>query len=171
MSDEGSQLPLIDPTANVLKLVEQAVLRLNDLRTTDDKWSERLRLTEERCKVEEAALREKLSIAETGRLDAIRLADSKSVDAAFAEVKAAVSLASERVAAANATLATTLAATTAASNERMARIEQQQYQQAGREVQAGESRGQGNVNRGQLLSIAIAIAGWLFGLAMLFVRK
>jgi hypothetical protein len=161
------EIPLIDPTANVLKLVEKAVERMDDLRAADDKWSERIRHTEERWASEVGQLREKLAIAESTRIDAVNMAESRRIDALFAEMKAAVALASEKAAAGAAQLATAVAAaaqTTATALEiirsnfdtRVTRIEQQQYQTGGRDIQRGEGRLQSNWLVGILVVVSLA---------------
>ena len=172
-------IPLIDPTANVLKLVEKAVERMDDLRAADDKWSERLRHTEERWATEIGQLREKLAIAESTRIDAVNMAESRRIDALFAEMKAAVALASEKAAASAAQLAVAVAAQTTATalenmrsnfDTRVTRVEQQQYQTGGRDIQRVEARGETNVQRNQTLVIVGMLVGWAITIFLAFAK-
>ena len=116
--------PVIDPTANVLDLVQAAVKRLDDLMSASNKRLDDLRAAEmirlhdiqqithahsqemaryrERCDREKDDLNRELRNAETNRIDAIRAVDVGAVSRA-AEVSAAQ--------------ATTLAAQVAASAE------------------------------------------------------
>lgn len=110
-------IPLIDPTANVLKLVEQAVLRLNDLRDAenrrlDDLWKlEHLwadKLAAERMRSDMEAKR-----AEAGRIDALLGANTNNVALAL-EKQGAQATAQDR---------------------RISVLEQNQYQTGGRDIQ------------------------------------
>lgn len=84
ISVPGSQA--IDPTANVQKLVEAAIKRLDDLRIADARRLEDLQSSNDRRVSEIAALRadfaEKLAIAEAKRIDAIRAIDVNAVSIA-----------------------------------------------------------------------------------------
>lgn len=90
------QIPLIDPTANVLALVAAETRRQDDLRNADSRRTDEVRKIEVRCGVETAELREKLAAAESRRIDALTLAESRRVDAVLSEQKNNVALASTR---------------------------------------------------------------------------
>jgi F0F1-type ATP synthase membrane subunit b/b' len=83
--------PVIDPTANVLILVDAAVKRLDDLRAAENRRIEEL-LALETLRTKEvaqlhASYTEKLALAESKRIDAIRSVDVAAV--AIASDKAA----------------------------------------------------------------------------------
>lgn len=86
----------IDPTANVLSLVHEAMQRQDDLREADNNRSDDIRKIEERCNRETSELKEKLASAESRRIDALTLAESRRVDAVMSEQKNNVALASTR---------------------------------------------------------------------------
>jgi hypothetical protein len=79
MEDLKNNVPEIDPTANVLKLVEEATKRLDDLRVAEavrvNGILELTRIYEVRLADKEVELRE----AESKRLDAIRAVDNVNV--------------------------------------------------------------------------------------------
>jgi len=177
-TSEGRPAPisLIDPTANVKSLVDleskhASDIRVNDkewaerLRVADIRWADRLRATEDKCKGEESELREKLVIESRKAVDSTAIAEARRIDAMLTEIKGAVALAAKEAAATAATLANTFATTMTTANDRMARMEQQQYQTGGRDLQREVGQGQSNVNRGQLMTIVIAVIGWSLALA------
>jgi hypothetical protein len=152
-------IPLIDPTANVLKHVEGAIKRLDDLGELNDKWTERLRMLQAECDKETQELREKLAFAESKRIDALTLAESRRLDSVNAETKAAVALASERATTTAAALAASLSATTAAQDQRMSRMEQQFYQFGGRDAGRTEQRTEGRAGGQFNMNIIAAVVG------------
>jgi hypothetical protein len=81
--------PLIDPTANVLKLVEQAMLRQDDLRQAESKRIDDL-------VKQDMYYREKLRLIEQEHMSARFGTESRRVDAVIAQQAANVSLASQR---------------------------------------------------------------------------
>ena len=99
---DSSGAPVVDPTANVLSLVEAAVKRLDDIAELRATFTERLIKAEAERIDTAAALRaeytEKLSLAESRRIDAIRAVDV-----------GAVAIASERAAQQASVLATQVA--------------------------------------------------------------
>lgn len=113
-------IPLIDPTANVLKFVENEVKRLNDLRESDNSWSEKFQTSEERHHREISELQEKLRLAESNRLDAVNLAERNRIDANIAQGKADVALASEKAATTAVTLANSVVASAKALSDTVA---------------------------------------------------
>lgn len=150
--------PVVDPTANVLQLVEAAVARINDLRETDRKYDsdvhviesrrlDDLRAAESRRINEIMELRElygrELREAEAKRIDAIRAVDVNAVAVASERASdQATVLASQVSQSADAlrTLVATTAATMAAQqdtltrqfNDRIAQIEKSQYESKGK---------------------------------------
>jgi hypothetical protein len=159
-------IPLIDPTANVLKLVEQAMLRQDDLRRAESSRINDLMELQDKCTHEISDVRlkaqEALASAESRRIDALSIAESRRIDALFAASASAVALdrtRTEMTASALAervdTSAKALAASVIASAEalskqvatqsqvfdqRLTRLEQQGYETGGRDVQRVESR-------------------------------
>lgn len=151
---------VIDPSKNVLDLVDAAVLRLDDLREADNR-----RLTE--IAELRADYDEKLRKAETARIDAIRAVDVGAVNRA-AEVSAqqAMTLAAQvatsaetlraQVAAAATAAVTGLAAALEPIQKDIADLRKTQYEQAGQKAQVGETRQRG---AGVGLWIGLAVAG------------
>lgn len=128
--------PVIDPTANVMSLVEASVQRQDDLRAAESRRvDEQANLRAEHAK--------ELSIAESKRIDAIRAVDVNAVAVASerATAQAAV-LATQVTASADAlralvsTTATTMATAaekfSAQLTERLALLERAQYESKGR---------------------------------------
>lgn len=178
-------IPLIDPTANVLKLVEQSIVRLDDLRALDNRRQDELRGAESRRVDEEANLRvfydEKLRDAESKRIDAIRSVDVAAVATANERATAQASVLANQVAQSAETLRSLVASTAAsvATNlanvssqlaDRLTLLERSQYLRGGVEKQQGESREQGNVNRTVLVTAIVASVGFVLTLAALFLK-
>lgn len=139
--------PSIDPTANVLSLVEAAVHRLDDLRAAEQRRQDDLHNAEFRRTDQMATVRaeysEKLSVAEAKRIDAIRAVDVNAVAVASERQAAqAIVLANQVAASADAlralvaSTATTMAQATAALttqfNERIGTLEKSSYEGKGR---------------------------------------
>lgn len=137
----------IDPTANVLQLVEAAVERLDDLRASENKRLDDLRAAESRRVDGEAALRAHydglLAAAEAKRIDAIRAVDVAAVAVASeratqqAQVLAnQVSTSADALRALVATTATAMAQAqttlTQQFNDRIALLEKASYEGKGR---------------------------------------
>lgn len=163
--------PVVDPTANVLGLVEAAVTRLNDLREAESKRIDDI-----------AGLRadydEKLRDAESKRIDAIRAVDVGAVSRA-AEVAAtqATTLATQVAASAEALRAQVATTATAFRAELSAALEpiqkriddltRVQYESVGSKTQVTEGRDQSKAIYalgGFLISLmfaAIAIVGFV----------
>jgi hypothetical protein len=163
-------IPLIDPTANVLEHEKQAVKRIDDLlaakirRITEVtnieiKRLDDLRFAESRRVDEEAAMREnfaeKLRDAEAKRIDAIRAVDVNAVAVASERASAQASvLATQVIQSADAlrTLVATTASTMAQQqdqssrqfNDRLAQLEKAQY----------ENKGKSGIADPQLLDLA-----------------
>jgi len=165
--------PVIDPTQNVLDLVDAAIARQDDLRAME---SRHLReVMDMRAKYDEM-LRE----AETARINAIRAVDVGAVNRA-AEVAAAAAsaLAAQVTASADAMRNTVLAAATSARAELAAAIEPirkdiddlrktQWAAQGGRAnvVETREARGDSRLNVNTLImagSLLLAVLLFVFG--------
>ena len=141
--------PSIDPTANVLSLVEAAVHRLDDLRAAQKTRIDDLIAAEFRRIDQLATIRseysEKLSIAEAKRIDAIRAVDVNAVAVASERQAAqAIVLANQVAASADAlralvastaaTMAQATAALTTQFNERIGTLEKSSYEGKGRQA-------------------------------------
>ena len=153
---DAQGLPVLDPTANVLSLVEAAVKRLDDLRELEASHQWEMQRTVASHLRAMANLRgefgEKLRNAESARIDAIRAVDIGAVQRA-AEVSAtqAQTLANQvvtsaetlrtQVAASAAAAATALAAALDPIQKDIADLRRAQYEQAGQKAQVVESRG------------------------------
>lgn len=153
--------PPIDPTANVLKLVEEAVRRLDDLARLQAESMRRemdLRSTHQR----------ELAAAEKERLDAIRAIDAQSINLASNAVSsvqqamdAKINLVAERS-------QQQLQGTTTLLQERLLSIERNQYLGAGAKEQQHEGRAQNQWAVGiglGVLGAGAAIAGVAVALA------
>jgi hypothetical protein len=167
--------PVLDPTKNVLDLVDAANLRQDDLRKAEFKRQDDLRIAEFRRQddlrsAESRHLREvaglraeyqaELRRAETERINAVREVDVQAVQRA-AEVQAAQqqTLANQVVATADA-FRVSLAAALEPIIRDIADLRKTQYEQAGQRAQVGESR----LNYGALLggvSVALVL---IFGI-------
>jgi hypothetical protein len=155
MAGDGSQRPVIDPTANVLALVKAAMERQDDLRDAERRRIDELRKQQNefeheirKVRAESATL---LSAAESRRIDALAMAESRRLDAVLVEQKSAVALANEKNAATAATLAASVVAsaealrtqvstTTANLEKRLTEVERKQYEAAGQAAQRVEGR-------------------------------
>ena len=138
---------IYDPTQNVLRLVEEAVTRLDDLRQTDSNWLKQLQDAESRRLDEQMKLRsefaDKLSVAESKRIDAIRAVDVGAVTVASEKAtQQALVLANQVTTSADAlralvaTTATTMAAQsqvlTTQFTDRLGLLEKSQYENKGK---------------------------------------
>jgi hypothetical protein len=161
--------PVIDPTQNVLDLVEAAIQRQDDLRALE---AEGLRREVEL----RADYDEKLRRAETARIDAIRAVDVGAVNRA-AEVSAAQALTlATQVATSAETLRTQVAAAAQASTvalaaalepiqKDIAELRKTQYEQAGQKAQVIESQGGTRSNLGLLIAATSVASAFMLGLA------
>lgn len=142
--------PVIDPTANVLKLVEKAVERLDDMAALRALYQEKLAAAESRRVDEQMALRassdEKLRDAEAKRIDAIRAVDvgavaiqnERAVQQASVlanQVSASKDALQALVASTADQLAKNLAASLTQILDRISALEKSQYQIGGRDIQ------------------------------------
>jgi len=139
--------PIIDPTANVLQLVEAANIRQDDLRAADSRRLEELRVADTRRLDEIAELRathiKELNAAEAKRIDAIRAVDVAAVATASERAAQQASVLANQVSTSAETLRTLVASTAAAQaqsqmqfsaqiTERLALLEKSQYKGEGR---------------------------------------
>ena len=138
LKERTPTIPLLDPTANVLKLVE-----------VEKEHGREIRRLEERHEDQVSELRKQLSEAITERLDAKAETEKVRVDARLAEVVAAAALAKVEV-----------TTQTSGFNVRMAAVEQRQYTGGGKS--AGLNAGWGYLIGAVALASAIA-AIWLKG--------
>jgi hypothetical protein len=148
----------VDPTANVLALVEAAVQRINDLqdaatlrieslRELDNKRIDELRIAEARRLDEQATLREnyhdKLSLAESKRIDAIRAVDVAAVAVASERATAQATVLASQVSTSAEALRTLVATTASTTNaqqttawqqftDRLTALERAQYEGKGK---------------------------------------
>lgn len=149
--------PVIDPTKNVLDLVESAIKRQDDLRQADSKLAE---VRDQHAK--------ELRLAEAARIDAIRAVDVGAVKSA-AEVQAtqAGTLANQ-VATSAETLRTQVAATATAAETKLAAalepiqkdiadLRRVQYEGVGQKTQVVETQAKTGVS-GMWIGVAIAMA-------------
>lgn len=149
---------IVDPTTNVLKLVEQAVKRIDDLRISDNKYDiqihnleskrlDDLRLAESRRIDEQMILREnhaqQLREAEAKRIDAIRAVDVNAVAVASERASAQASVLANQVAQSADALRILVASTASTManaqdqaskqfNDRVVLLEKAQYENKGK---------------------------------------
>lgn len=143
----GADLPVYDPSANVLALVEAAVTRLNDLRVAETRRLDDLRELEVRHDREMQAMlldfQDKLRDAEAKRIDAIRAVDVNAVAVASgratdqaAVLATQVQVSADALRALVATTASTMATAQAAASaefaKRLAELERSKYEIGGR---------------------------------------
>ncbi len=172
-----NEIPLIDPTANVLSLVGAAMLRQDDLRAAGELRQRDLDRSEHRHAKSLAKLTTKFQdaqfLAEKNRVDA-QLSDAKSAVAIAAQRTELTALAlAERVTESAKTLATaadatakTLAAATeaiaAALGARIGPLEQARYESAGGKEQRGESRHTAEWTIERYITLGVAALGLVY---------
>jgi hypothetical protein len=147
--------PVIDPTANVLAILETAVKRIDDLREAEirrldavhnasHKRNDDLRLLEFQCIREVADLRahydEQLRKAESDRIDAIRAVDVGNVQRAAEVAAAQAETLRNQVAAAAGASQTSLAAALDPIQKDIADLRRAQYEAQGQKTQVVEGR-------------------------------
>lgn len=141
---DSSGGPVIDPTANVLQLVEAANIRQDDLRRMESNHIREL-LTLDRAHAKDASVRER------DRIDAIRAVDVGAVQrAAEVQLAQATALATQQatiaetlrgqVTAAATVQATALGAALVPLQEAIADLRRVQYETAGGKTQVVEAR-------------------------------
>jgi len=147
MSVDASGGPVIDPTANVLQLVEASIKRLDDLRFAETQRIDDLSKAESRRVNEQSTIRadyeEKLRAAEAKRIDAIRAVDVNAVAVASeratqqanvlaTQVAQSAEVARALVASTAAALATQLQGISSQLTDRILALEKSQYEIKGR---------------------------------------
>jgi hypothetical protein len=128
--------PVIDPTANVLSLVEAAVKRLDDLREAETVRHNDLRVMQDA----HAALilrittefQQHLREAESKRIDAIRVVDVNAVSVATARAADQASVLAVQVQTSADALRSLVASANAEFSKRLAELERTKYEVAGR---------------------------------------
>ena len=164
-SDKAPEkIPLIDPTANVLSLVTAAMQRQDDLRDSENKRIDEVRRIEERYGLQISALQGKLADAESKRIDALNSAERLRVDSVLAEQKNAVALANQKAEVTASVLRDSVSTTRQALEERVSKVEQNQYQGAGIAIQRSEGRATNQYWVGMLVTIAFGLGALLIKL-------
>lgn len=171
---DGAGNPVVDPTQNVLDLVQAAIQRQDDLR-----------LAESRHVREVAALRAEytaeLRLAETARIDAIRAVDVAAVQRATevasqqaltlaAQVAASAETLRNQVSAAASASQAALSAALEPITKDIADLRRAQYEQAGGKAQVVEKQAAGS-QAGQWVAIAVAVLSLLITIGVLLTRK
>jgi hypothetical protein len=176
---------VVDPTANVLDLVEAAVKRIDDLRESEIRRLDALREAGERHFTEMTRTRShfenQLRLAETQRIDAIRAVDVAAViqqasaaetraTALAAQVAASAEAMRNQVQAAAQAAATALAAALEPIIKDIADLRRAQYEAQGQKTQVVETRAIG-ASTGMwvgvgltALAFAVAVVGLVIGL-------
>lgn len=180
---DSSGGPVIDPTANVLQLVEAAIQRQDDLRAAEFKRQDDLRVAESRHLREIAELRAKfggeIRAAEAARIDAIRTIDVGAVTrASEAAAVQATTLASQvtqsaeamrtQVAAAAQAAAIALEASLKPIQIDIADLRRAQYEAQGQKTQVVETQQRG-LTASQWLLVGIATFSVFIALLTLIV--
>lgn len=150
--------PVVDPTQNVLDLVNAAVARLNDLRDTDkDHYKEIATLR--------AEYDEKLRQKEAERIDAIRAVDVSNVQRAADVVATQAETLRKQVTDTATAFAVSLSAALQPILKDIADLRQVQYETAGGKAQTVETR-EVHTARTPWFGIAIASVIGLVGLLL-----
>ena len=166
-STDRHNVPVIDPTANVIALTQAAVNRLNDLRDADNRYAEmQFRHVEDVANLRSEHARA-LRKTETARIDAIRAVDVGAVQRA-AEVAAAQAEAlRNQVSAAATATAAALAAALDPIQKSIDDLRRAQYEAQGQKTQVVEARATTGIvfaalGAGiSLLLALLAVAGFL----------
>ncbi len=176
--------PVIDPTENVIALVEAGMARQDDLREADSKhgadmravlreYEEKLRLASEKLSDVRADYENKLRRAESSRIDAIRAVDVAAVgQAAQVSATQATTLAAQVTASAETLRNTVAASATAAANalsqalqpiqKSIDDLRQAQYQQQGQQTQKTEGQDSGRF----IIATIVSVAGLLMTITL-----
>ena len=174
--------PVVDPTANVLKLVEEAVKRLDDLRHADERRLDDLlaasmaRMGEmldtkveylEKMNGQRDLHAMELREAESARIDAIRQIDVGAVQQAGSVAATQASTLAAQVATSAETLRTQVAAAASAATialsaalepvqKDIADLRRAQYEQQGAKINVVEGHARG-ANNGLWIGLAVAV--------------
>jgi len=155
---DASGIPVLDPTKNVLDLVDAAIKRQDDLRAAE---SRHVREVASLRAEYQAELRQ----AETARLNAIRAVDVSAVQrAAEVQSDAAATLAAQVVASAEA-MRVALSAALVPIQADVADLRRAQYEAAGSKTQIVETRG----TSAQALQLMVGVLGLLLTVVIIAV--
>lgn len=163
---DSSGGPTVDPTRNVLDLVQAAVNRLDDLRAAETKR------VDEKIKLEKSHVRELMKLRETHaenlreaeakRIDAIRLVDVNALTSANERAASQASIVATQVSNTAATVAAQIDQLTRMLSDRIAAVEKSQYE--------GVGKGSGlNAGWGYLLGAA-GLIGTILAIIFAFAR-
>lgn len=156
---DASGRAVVDPTRNVLDLVDAAVQRQDDLREMESAHATEIRKLNDTHVHEILALRaeqwEKLREAEANRLDAIRQVDRDTVARAADVQTTAASTLANQVATSADQVRLNLDAKTAPILEAIASLQRAQYETAGGKAQVVDARDMSG-SRGLWVGIAVA---------------
>lgn len=156
-STDSHNDPVVDPTKNVLDLVEAEKKRADDIREIDAKWRDKLDDLR-------ASHSREMDGKETERIDAIRAVDVGNVQRA-AEVQAGVAAALEgKVTATAAAFESRLTATIEPIQRRIDDLTRAQYEAQGQKTQVVETRATG-ANTGLWIGIAFGAFSLLLAVA------
>jgi hypothetical protein len=180
---DAAGVPVIDPTQNVLDLVQAAIQRQDDLREADGKTLQAESVHLRELMALRADYEDRLRKAESRRIDAIRAVDVDAVRRAteVAELRAATLQA--QVQAAAEAMRTTQASASQSAAEALANaikpladalqaVQQQQFLQAGGKAQVVESRanaGETRLNLGAILGGVSVFLVLVFGISTLVI--
>jgi hypothetical protein len=169
--DEAGR-PVVDPTENVIALVQAGLARQDDLRAADAVLAELRARYEERIDRLRSEHGREIRLAEAARIDAIRAVDVAAVTRA-AEVAAAqaTTLAAQVVASAEAmrtqvnaaaiAAATALATALEPHTKAIENLREQQYRQQGQQTQKTEGRDTGQWLVTVVVGVAAIIVTWI----------
>jgi len=164
---DASGTPVVDPTQNVLDLVQAAIQRQDDLREADG----------EKLQAESIHLRELMALrseyedrlrkAETARIDAIRAVDVGAVQRATEVAAVQAETLRSQVATSAEALRVAWAASLEPIQKDIADLRKTQYEQAGQKAQVGESR----LNYGAILGGISVVLVLVFGIATMLMSN
>jgi len=155
--------PVVDPTANVISILEAAVQRQDDLREAEG------RRIDEKAELR-AEYDEKLREAESKRIDAIRAVDVGAVNRAAEVAAAQATTLAAQVATSAETLRTQVAAAASAATialaaalepvqKDIADLRRAQYEALGQKTQGVEDRGANQWGVGLAIGVGLSVIG------------
>ena len=163
---------VIDPTANVLKLVEQAMLRQDDLRKAESARLDAIASSEKAhattVRELESKYRDSAALAETRRVDAVIAQQAQAVILASTRAELTASALAERVDTSARTLAESVKVTADANaaaltvalktlTDRIDPLERFRYEMGGRSSLQVEARQDSHWTVGQAVTIALSL--------------
>jgi hypothetical protein len=178
-------VPVVDPTANVLAIVEAAVKRQDDLREADANLNKERDQHQQEMALLRARHSGELRRAETERINAIRAVDVGAVAAAAAVSATQATTLAAQVATSAETLRNQVAATQTANTvalsaaldpiqKDIADLRRAQYEAQGQKTQVVETRAVNTGTRqwtGIIIAAAIAIGGLLVSAAGIIIAE